>query len=489
MTTKTADPDTTKTISYQELESLFQPRSIAVAGASANERNRGHGFVKDLIDFGFPGPIYPVNPKLDEMLGLKAYHRLEDIPGPVDFVISAVPASAILELVEGARVKGVKLLHLFTARFSETGRPEEAELERELERRIRKAGIRLIGPNCMGLYSPKQKITFGADMPREPGNIGFLSQSGSHAFRVLKRGGARGLRFSKVVSYGNALDLNEADFLDYFAEDPDTDIIAAYIEGVKEGRRFFGALRRAAARKPVVVLKGGRSAEGHAAASSHTAALASQMAVWEAAVRQAGALEVHTVNDMLDLLVAFRNAGPARGNRVGVLGGAGGGMVEAADLCAEAGLELPPLSDDMREALREKLPHAWDWISNPVDISITGGGHSDTFLLLEMMAASPDFDAIIANVSGIEWALSRGDEKMFREMLDRAKMLGKKSGKATMLVMGEPETSDTSIMVAVLEARDELAAAGVAVYSDIERATKTMGRYVRHKREERKRAF
>jgi acyl-CoA synthetase (NDP forming) len=284
-----------------------------------------------------------------------------------------------------------------------------------------------------------------------------------HAFGCSS-GGARGLRFSKVVSYGNALDLNEADFLDYFAEDPDTDIIAAYIEGVKDGRRFFAALRRAAARKPVVVLKGGRSAAGHAAASSHTAALASRMAVWEAAVRQAGALEIDTVNDMLDLLVAFRNAGPARGNRVGVLGGAGGGMVEAADLCAAAGLALPPLPREMREALREKLPHAWDWITNPVDISITGGGHSDTFMLLEMMAASPDFDAIIANVSGIEWALSRGNEKMFREMLDRAKTLGKKSGKATMLVMGDPETSDRSILVAGPSRLRRAATAGVAAH-------------------------
>ena len=332
----------------------------------------------------------------------------------------------------------------------------------------------------MGLYYPKQKITFGGDMPREPGNIGFLSQSGSHAYRLIGRGGARGLRFSKVVSYGNALGLNEADFLDYFAEDPDTDIIAAYIEGVKEGRRFFEALRRAAARKPVVVLKGGRSAAGHAATSSHTAALASQMNVWEAAVRQAGALEVSTVSDLVDVVLAFSNAGPARGNRVGVMGGAGGGMVEAADLCAEAGLELPPLPDEMREALREKMPHAWDWVGNPIDVSITGGGHTDTFMLLEMMAASPDFDAIIANVSGIEWALSRGDEKMFREMLDRAKVLGKESGKATMLVMGEPDTRDRSILVAVLEARDELSAAGVAIYPSIERAARSMGRYLRH---------
>ena len=480
MTRTTSEPTTPRPITYQELDALFRPRSIAVVGASANERNRGHGFVKDLIEFEFPGPIYPVNPRLDEMLGLKAYHRLEDIPGPVDYVLSAVPASAILEVVEGARVKGTRLLHLFTARFSETGREEEAELEQELERRIRAAGIRLIGPNCMGLYYPKQRITFGPDMPKKPGNVGFLSQSGSHAFRVIGRGAARGLRFSKVVSYGNALDLNEAHFLDYFADDPDTEIIAAYVEGMKDGRRFFEALRRAAARKPVLVLKGGRSAAGHAAASSHTAALASQMTLWRAAVRQAGALEVGTVNELIDMLVAFGNAGTARGNRVGVMGGAGGGMVEAADLCAEAGLDLPPLSPDMREALREKLPHAWDWIRNPVDVSITGGGHSDTFLLLEMMAASPDFDALIANVSGIEWALSRGDEKMFREMLDRAKKLGKGSGKATMLVMGEPETRDPSIRNAVFDAREELTAAGVAIYPDIERAAGALGRYVRY---------
>jgi acyl-CoA synthetase (NDP forming) len=134
----------------------------------------------------------------------------------------------------------------------------------------------------------------------------------------------------------------------------------------------------------------------------------------------------------------------------------------------------------MREALREKMPHAWDWIGNPIDVSITGGGHSDTFTLLEMMAESPDFDAIIANMAGIEWALSRGEEKMFREMLERAKKLGNDSGKATMLVMGEPETRDTSILMAVLEARNELASAGVAVYPSVESATRALGRYVRH---------
>src|SRR3990172_1206193 len=206
-----------------DFAALFRPRSIAVVGASANEQSQGYEFVQGLVEMGFPGPIYPVNPKLDALLGLKAYPRLEDIPGPVDFVISAAPASAALEVIEGAKAKGAKLLHFFTARFSETGREEAAALEQELKKRTSEAGIRVIGPNCMGLYYPKAKLTFDPELPVVAGNIGFLSQSGSHAFRVIGRGAARGLGVRQVVSYGNALDLNEADFLDYFADDPDTE--------------------------------------------------------------------------------------------------------------------------------------------------------------------------------------------------------------------------------------------------------------------------
>ena len=181
-----------KDSSGDELEALFRPRSIAVVGASANERSQGYEFVKGLVEIGFPGPIYPVNPKLDALLGLKAYPRLEAIPGPVDFVISAAPASAALEVVEGAMAKKAKLIHFFTARFSETGREEAAELERDLKKRTSEAGIRVIGPNCMGLYYPKAKLTFDPELPVVAGNVGFFSQSGSHAFRVIGRGsGAR----------------------------------------------------------------------------------------------------------------------------------------------------------------------------------------------------------------------------------------------------------------------------------------------------------
>jgi acyl-CoA synthetase (NDP forming) len=449
-------------------------------GASANERSQGYEFVQALVESGFQGPVYPVNPKLDELLGLKAYPRLEEVPGPVDFVISAVPAAAVLDLVDGATAKQVKLIHFFTARFGETGRDDATRLELALRRRIEAAGIRVIGPNCMGLYYPRQKIAFDPILPRESGNVGFLTQSGSHAFRVIMRGKDRGLRFSKVISYGNAMDLNEADLLAHFADDPDTKVIAAYVEGVRDGRRFLDALRLAASRKPVVILKGGRTAAGQSAAASHTASLASEQAVWHAAVRQAGALEVASLNDLIDMVVAFSLAGPANGARVAVLGGAGGEAVETADICHEAGLDVAPLPQDLRELLRDKLPHAWDWVGNPVDASILGWGRSEALEVIQMMASSPAYDLIVANSRGVEHMLNQEDgEKLFGSAIDTLKSLGKGSGKATMIVMGEPEFRDERRWSVVLRARDELAESGVAIYPDFERAARSMGRYVR----------
>jgi acetyltransferase len=471
------------TSNLDNLEPLFRPRSIAVVGASANQRSQGYEYVEGLVKMGFPGPVYPVNPKLDGLLGLKAYPRLEDIPGEVDFVISAVPAAATFDLVEGAKAKGTKLIHFFTARFSETGRADGAKAERELQRRTKEAGIRVIGPNCMGVFYPKQHITFDPDILGEPGNIGFLSQSGSHAFRVAGRGRGRGLRFSKIISYGNALDLNEADFLYHFAGDPDTEIIAAYVEGMRDGRRFFEALRYAAERKPVLVLKGGRTAAGHAAAASHTASLASEQNIWKVAVRQAGALEVGSLNELIDMLVAFRCAGPAKGPRVAVLGGAGGGTVEAADLCHEAGLELTPIPQSIRDTMREKLPHAWDWVGNPIDASIIGAGEFGEMHILQMMAADPAYDLILINFH-VERALRRlGLKEIPPELAEAMHRLGTDNDKALAIVIDDPELRDEARLRASIAARDIFGNAGVAVYPTVERAVHSMGAYVRYLQE------
>lgn len=464
-----------------DLEELLTPASIAVVGASAKKESQGYEYVQTLVEAGFPGPIYPVNPKLDELLGLKCYPDLKAIPGDVDFVISAVPADATLELVDGAIAKKAKLIHFFTARFSETGREDAAQLEAELIRRTREAGIRVIGPNCMGVHYPKNKISFDPVLPRNIGNVGVLSQSGSHAFRIIGRGVERGVSFTKVISYGNAMDLNEADFLEHFAQDPDTEVIGAYIEGIRDGRRFLRALRAAASVKPVVVLKGGRTTAGRSAAASHTASLASQAAVWHAAVRQAGALEVSSLNDLIDMLVAFANAGPAAGPRVAILGGAGGEMVESADICNEAGLDVAPLPPEVRESLKEIVPKTWDWISNPIDGSILEWGRPQALHVLQALAASPAYDVVLANVRWLEFMVAREDgETVFQETLGQLKSLAKDNGKATIFVLGDSESPDERRRHAVVVARHAFAEAGVALYPDIERAARTLGRYVRY---------
>ena len=461
-----------------DLDEVFHPRSVAIVGASTNQRSQGYEFVQAFLSFGFPGPIYPVNPRLEAVMGLKAYPRLDDIPGPVDFVISAVPARATVELVQSAVAKGVKLIHFYTGRFSETGREDAAAIEGELRRLTREAGIRVIGPNCMGLYYPKEKITFSSEFPREPGNIAFLSQSGSHAWDLIGRGSQRGLRFSKVISYGNALDLNESDLLEYCARDAETEIIATYIEGVRDGRRFFDALRTAAENKPVVVFKGGRTTAGQAAARSHTASLASTQNVWHVAMEQAGALEVRSLNELTDMLVALRAAGPARGLRTAVLGGAGGGTVEAADLCHEAGLQLPPVPAEVREQLRDKLPHAWDWVGNPLDDSILDwGGGFDGSDIIALMAASPAYDAIIENAN-FDFLLSPEDDSVYRRTIERLKSIATTSGKAAMVVLNLKRPREEWRRKAVARAYQDMVAAGAALFPDMERASRTMGRYL-----------
>jgi acyl-CoA synthetase (NDP forming) len=203
-------------------------------------------FVRALQYMEFAGPIYPINPKAQEVLGLRCYPSLLEVPGPVDHVISSIPASGVLELMDHAAAKAVRSVHFFTAGFRETGEEERIGLEQELLRRAQAAGIRVIGPNCMGLYCPGARVAFNRESPRESGNVAFVSQSGLNAEELIFYAALRGVRFSKVVSYGNAVDLDESDFLEYCTVDPETDIIATYIEGVKDGRRFLRRLSAAA---------------------------------------------------------------------------------------------------------------------------------------------------------------------------------------------------------------------------------------------------
>ncbi len=462
------------------IDAIFHPRAIAVAGASANPDTPGHDYVRALLEAGFRGPIYPVNPKTHDILGLKTYASLRDVPGEVDLVISCVPNTSVLGLVEDCGAKGVLALQLFTGRFSETGRPEGAELEGRLLEAARRAGVRLIGPNCMGLLYPAGGLSFRTDMPRESGPIGFLSQSGNLLFELTHFAGARGFRFSKAISYGNALDLNEADFLDYLAADAGTRVIGAYIEGVRDGRRFLAALKRAAAAKPVVALKGGRTGAGSRTASSHTAALAGAGDVWRAAVAQAGALPADTAEELIDLLIGLAYLKPRPGRRLAMVGAGGGRSVLTADLCEELGLSVPPLPPDVEAKIAERAPGLAGWVTNPVDQSILAGSGLGGAQVLEWLSESPGVDILLANV-GEPWAFGRPDpERIVGRVAERFVDVAGKTTKPFAVVLGPSDYPDEERWRIASAAREKLAQAGVALYPSVERAVRTLARLARY---------
>ncbi|MEX2326144.1 MAG: CoA-binding protein, partial [Pseudomonadales bacterium] len=329
------------------------------------------GFYNSLLDAGFDqvGGLYPVNPKVDEINGARCYHTLLDTPDPVDHVISQVPAQAVPELVDQCIQKKVRSIHFFTAGFSETGDAKMASMEQEMIGKLRDAGIRAIGPNCMGLYVPGSRLAFMAGFPMEAGNVFLLSQSGANAGEVVRELTNRGVRFSKVVSYGNGADLRAHDFLDYAAQDDETKVVTAYIEGVQDGRKFFEALQRCARVKPVIVLKGGRTQSGSQAAHSHTGSLAGSVAVFDAVCRQTGALQAETMDELLDLTVATStNARLIKGRGVALFGGGGGGFaVLSADAIDREGLLVPPMPKHAVDKMREYIPVAGSSVNNPID--------------------------------------------------------------------------------------------------------------------------
>jgi len=384
------------------LEEVLHPRSIAVVGAS--DDGRGSQFFGNLIDFGFKGTLYPVNPKYSEVMKIKAYPTVKDIPGPVDYVISAAPAPQVPQIMQDCVQKGVKGIHLFTARFSETGREDAADLEKRVLQIAKEGGVRIIGPNCMGVYYPKMGISFQPQFPKVSGSIALASQSGQAAGEIINKTTQRGGYFNKAISYGNAIDFNECDFLEYFAGDPDVKVIMMYIEGPKDGSRFFNILREVTRTKPVAIIKGGRGHAGTRATASHTASLAGATEVWNTMISQAGAVSASSMDELVDMAISFYFLPPITGRRVGVAAGAGGATVLAADQCEEAGLDVAPLPQEIREELRSQGVQIWDWISNPADFSINMGDEGfGPAELLKMMAINPGFDLMIASINIPGW--------------------------------------------------------------------------------------
>ena len=463
----------------RELEYIFHPRSIALVGITSDPNNwMGQGFLKGLLEFGYNGPIYPTNPKASQIQGMKAYPNIMDVPGPVDHVISLIPAPLTPQLIEDCGAKGVKVVHLFTAGFGETGEEDGKRLEAELLATARRVGVRIIGPNCMGIHYYKSRITFDMGVPeeaREKGDVSFLSQSGANAVGLVQMGSFRGLRFNKVVSYGNAIDLNESDFLEHFTADPDTKIICAYIEGVRDGPRFRRALMEAAAAKPVILLKGGRTVAGVGAVNSHTGALAGSEEIWGALLQQVKATRVYSMDELSDLLVAFRHLPPLAGRNVGVIATGGGASVEAADLCESAGLFVPPLPPEIRSQLREFTPVAGTSVRNPVD-TISMFIPQELSRTLALVASYDGIDFLIFQMElGISFLQGWGRvivDAGFDALMETARKIDKP---IVVVLRYNGRAQGSSIMA---ETQEKCVKAGLAVFPSIERAALAVSRFI-----------
>ncbi len=379
------------------LDAFFHPQSVAVIGASRDPEKLGYAVLANLKEGGYPGRLYPVNPKADEILGLKAYPSVLDIPDPVDLAVVVIPYRFVPAVLEQCGQKGVRAVVVISAGFREAGR-EGLERERELVEIARKYHLRLIGPNCLGVIDTGTPLnaTFAAGMP-PAGPIAFMSQSGALGTAVLDMALAGRIGFSKFVSLGNKADVSEIDLLEAWGDDPASRVILIYVEGLPDGQKFMQVARKVTRHKPVVAIKSGVTKSGSRAVSSHTGSLAGSEAAYKAAFRQAGVIRATSMEALFDYARAFAYQPLLKGDRIGIVTNAGGPGILATDALEHAGLEIPRLARETVGALEAHLPGAAS-AANPVDV--LGDALADRYEhAIRLVLADPNVDGLIVIVT------------------------------------------------------------------------------------------
>lgn len=375
-----------------DLGYFFNPRTIAVIGASREPGKIGYVIFKDLIN-EFSGEVFPVNPNAEEILGKKCYPSVKNIHGHVDLAVIAVPAQFVPKVIKECSSKSVKSAVIISSGFGEIG---NKKLEEEVLKN--KGNMRIVGPNCLGIFDASSGVDtlfLPQDRLKRPkrGNIAFVTQSGAVGSIVIDILGSEGYGISKFISYGNAIDLNEIDLLEYLENDGATRVICVYIEGTKDGRRLIETAKKVVKTKPILVLKAGKTREGTAAASSHTGALAGADAVYDGAFKQAGMIRVDDVKDMFDFAGALSCQMPAKGRNVLIITNGGGFGVIATDKAVDEGLKIAPLGEKTIKELRKHLPDYMN-VGNPLDL----GGDADAkryAAALEIAGKDKNIDAVL----------------------------------------------------------------------------------------------
>jgi acetyl-CoA synthetase (ADP-forming) len=464
---------------------IFDPKTVAVIGASNNPGSWGHGIMKHLLR---PArrKIYPVNPNAAEIMGVKAYASVIDIPETVELAVIVVAAPRVPKVSRECVQKGIKAAVVVSGGFAESG-GEGVELEADLVKVARQGGMRFIGPNTMGHANTSSQLsTLAWTFETPPGPVALLSQSGNYGHRILHRGMMSGIGFSKFVCTGNEADIRFADYFEYLADDKDSRIIAAYIEGLREGRRFFELAKKITPHKPVIVIKSGATKASAEAAMSHTATLAGSDEIYDAAFHQAGVLRVEDDDELCDVVTALLYQPLPRGKKIGILTIGGGLGVMSAEACEKEGLEIPKLAPETIEKLNAQLPPRWSH-ANPVDMAgISMAENPVIFPSLFAMMDDKNIDAVLlqapigANTDRLAAIYNKEEIKAYRQAeeqaLDQLKLRVKRDQKPVFMVKPAVEFA-TDPEVASLFSRE-----GIPVYPSPRRAARVLNQLAWYRR-------
>ena len=451
-------------IDVQKIDRALNPSTVAVVG---DKKITGYMWLKNMSTFN--GPVYSVQidpndiPGIEEM-GIPNYSSLSEIPGDVDYVLVAVPRRVAPFVLKDAIDKGVGGVGMFTSGFAETGSDEGVELQERVTQMARDSGLVLLGPNCMGLFNAELGVRFGQDqVAGEGGPVVFLSQSGGHggAFSVAAQ--SSGVKLNKVVSFGNGVVLENADWLEYFAQDEATGFIAMYVESVRDGRRFFRLLQETCRHKPVVIWKGGQTAEGKRATSSHTGAIAESMDTWDVVIRQAGAIRADSMTETVDILKALTTFAPFTDDGIGLTGGSGGQSVSMSDAFSKAGLRVPMLTQASFDRLEEFFQVIGASYLNPVDM----GGMNRPMMesIVDILSGDANVDVVVMQLSPRELQRSAERGAAHVAALTRAR---EETGKPVAAVLFSPDPYGDGEALKELDL--QLQAAGIPSYPSYERA-------------------
>jgi len=468
----------------EQFRPLFEPKTVAVVGASTEGAALPNIFIRRIREFGYNGAIYPIHPAAKEIDGLPAYRSLGETPEPVDYAYIAIAAAQVPPLLEEARGR-VRFAQVISSGFGEVD--EGRELQLALVAAARTGGMRLIGPNCLGLHTPRGRVTFTETGPVEAGPVGVVSQSGGLGTDIIRRGLTRGLGFSGLVTVGNCADIGANDLLEFYLADAQTRVIGLYLETAGDGRRLFEILRGARAGKPVVILKGGRTRQGRAAAASHTGSLAGDDRAWVALSKQTGCVMADTLDGFIDALLAFQALAPQPRHptrRVVLFGNGGGASVLATDQLSRIGLDVDTFERQTVDDLaRLKLPPGTS-ITNPVDAPVGTLQQEDGRVaekILEVIYGSGRPDALVMHLNLSAFVGRTRDEVLDNLVQAALRVQARFPGQAHFLLVlrsdGEPALEERKRVF-----RARAVALGIPVYDEIANAGQALAALAFHER-------